>query len=70
MPGPCSNLLNKKKVEMDGACGMYGGEMIHGFGEKSPMERKNLETLATDETLTLDRVVKKVWAGVIGLKTD
>jgi hypothetical protein len=43
---------------MDGACGKYGGEMIHGFGGKFPMERKHLEIIATDETVTLDCVVK------------
>lgn len=39
-----------------------------------PMERKHLETPATDETVTLDCVVKnedtKLWTGVIWLKTD
>ena len=36
---------------------------------KTPMGRKHFETLATDETVTLDCVVKnentKLWAGVI-----
>ena len=54
---------------MDRACGMYGAEMIHGFGGENPMERKRLGTLAIDETVTLDCVVKnenaKLRAGVI-----
>jgi hypothetical protein len=54
---------------MDEAWSMYGGEMIHGFGGKPPTERKHLEALATNETVTLDCVVKnedtKLWAGVI-----
>jgi len=37
--------------------------------ENTPMERKHLATLATDETVTLDCVVKnedaKLWTGVI-----
>ena len=43
-------LAGQYRVETDVSCGMYGGEMIHGFGGKNSMERKHLETLATDET--------------------